>query len=87
MTVSGSARQSDKLDALLQDSVLLAEQRGFTTLPVTTAAIEKLETKKFKEKEEMTGHHCTICLDGLIGGMQLPCMHFFHQDCITTCLK
>ncbi|KAJ8627726.1 hypothetical protein MRB53_021033 [Persea americana] len=85
--VRGSARQSDQLDALLQESVLLAEQRGFTTLPATTAAIEKLETKKFKEEDELTGHRCTICLDGLIDGMQLPCMHAFHQDCITTWLK
>lgn len=81
------------LDAVIQESISLSEQGGFTTIPATTTAIEKLHIEKFKEEgvsSDPDSNTCTICLDRLTDGVQfmrMPCMHIFHEGCIITWLN
>lgn len=80
------------LDAVIQESISLSEQGGFTTIPATTTAIEKLHIEKFKEgvSSDPDSNTCTICLDRLADGVQfmrMPCMHIFHEGCIIAWLN
>lgn len=80
------------LDSVIQESMSIAEHRGFTTFPATTTAIDKLHIEKFKEgvSSDRDSNTCTICLDRLTDGVQfmrMPCMHIFHEGCIITWLN
>ncbi|XXG46283.1 hypothetical protein AAC387_Pa02g1162 [Persea americana] len=85
--------ESQNLDAVVEEPVLLAEERGPTTVPSsttvaieeleTTVPIEELETEEFVREEEIMGDldTCSICLDSLVAvndGTALRCMPCMH---------
>lgn len=79
------------INRALRESQSSNYNAGFGAVPATEAAIATaLSTKIFQKDVQQSKESCTVCLEELVEETQLnqlPCLHFFHRDCIIEWLR
>ncbi|KAJ4962396.1 hypothetical protein NE237_022335 [Protea cynaroides] len=84
--------EEDEDTRILREIIEATMDMGPSMVPASQDSIEKLlNTRKFKEEEEIGGEACTVCLEDFSVGLDevkvMPCGHAFHGNCIIKWLQ